>query len=247
MLFGYPSALARIGSYAKNKDVRMNDLNIRVAFVTAERLYPEQRGIIETVFGCTVANGYGGRDAGFIAHECSQGGMHITAEDIIVETIDAQGQPTPPGVAGEIAVTHLATKDFPFIRYRTGDVGVLDQSLCACGRGLPLLKEIQGRTTDFVVASDGTVMHGLALIYVLRELEQIEAFKIVQESIDYTRVLVVPRAGFDGATEEAIVRGLRKRLGETVRITVEKVQELPSERSGKMRYVQSHVASVPVG
>ncbi|HKY02157.1 MAG TPA: phenylacetate--CoA ligase family protein [Burkholderiales bacterium] len=246
MLFGYPSALARIASYAKNKGVRMNDLNIRVAFVTAERLYPEQRGIIETVFGCKVANGYGGRDAGFIAHECPHGGMHITAEDIIVETIDAQGRSTPPGVAGEIAVTHLATKDFPFIRYRTGDVGVLDQSLCACGRGLPLLKEIQGRTTDFVVASDGTVMHGLALIYVLRELEEIEAFKIVQESIDYTRVLVVARAGFDAATEEAIVRGLRKRLGEMVRITVEKVQELPSERSGKMRYVQSHVASVPV-
>ena len=59
----------------------------------------------------------------------------------------------------EIVVTHLATGDFPFIRYRTGDVGVLSDRDCACGRGLPVLGEIQGRTTDFVVARDGTVMH----------------------------------------------------------------------------------------
>ena len=96
--------------------------------------------------------------------------MHITAEDIIVETIGADGRPVGAGASGEIVVTHLASRDFPFIRYRTGDFGVLDTRLCACGRGLPLLREIQGRSTDFVVAADGTLMHGLALIYVIRDL-----------------------------------------------------------------------------
>ena len=47
---------------------------------------------------------------------------------------------------------------------------MIDDMPCPCGRGLPLLKEIQGRTTDFVVAADGTLMHGLALIYVIRDL-----------------------------------------------------------------------------
>ena len=87
----------------------MNDLGIKVAFVTSERLYDDQREASPRVFACPVANGYGGRDAGFIAHQCPQGGMHITAEDIIVEIIDSDGNPLPHGTAGEIVVTHLAT------------------------------------------------------------------------------------------------------------------------------------------
>src|SRR5205085_2015287 len=150
MLFGYPSVLAHIARYAQQRGVRLDDLGTKVAFVTAEKLYDEQRDLIRRVFGCPVANGYGGRDAGFIAHECPVGGMHITAEDVIVEAIDARGQPVAAGTPGEIVITHLATRDFPFIRYRTGDIGVLSDERCCCGRGLPLLKEIQGRATDFV-------------------------------------------------------------------------------------------------
>jgi hypothetical protein len=108
MLFGYPSALTHIARHAEKRGVAMNDLGIRVAFVTSERLYDDQRATISRVFGCRVANGYGGRDAGFIAHECPSGGMHLTAEDIIVELVDAQGQPVPDGSPGEIVVTHLA-------------------------------------------------------------------------------------------------------------------------------------------
>jgi phenylacetate-CoA ligase len=144
MLFGYPSALSRIAQHALDRGLSMADLGIRVVFVTSERLYDNQRALIESTFGCPVANGYGGRDAGFIAHQCPAGGMHLTAEDIIVETLDESGRPTPPGAAGEIVVTHLATSHFPFVRYRTGDVGVLDDKPCSCGRGLPLLREIQG-------------------------------------------------------------------------------------------------------
>jgi phenylacetate-CoA ligase len=202
-------------------------------------LYPEQRDQIARVFGCRVANGYGGRDAGFIAHECPAGGMHITAEDIIVEIVDAEGKFQPPGVAGEIVVTHMATQSFPFIRYRTGDVGVLDERVCACGRGLPLIKEIQGRTTDFVVARDGTVMHGLALVYVVRDLPGIAKFKIVQESVDHTRVLLVANADFDRGNAEQIRSGMAQRLGQDVQIDIEFVDDIPAEASGKYRYVIS--------
>ena len=246
MLFGYPSSLALIARYAETKGVAMSDLGIRVAFVTSERLYDDQRATIQGVFGCPVANGYGGRDAGFIAHECPSGGMHVSAEDIVVETVDPSGASVGDGEAGEIVITNLATGDFPFIRYRTGDIGVLDQRTCACGRGLPLLKEVQGRATDFVVASDGTIMHGLALIYVIRDLPGIETFRIVQESIDRTRVLVVPGPGFGSAVRERIETGLKQRLGDSVDVSVELVDSLPREVSGKFRYVQSRVAQPAV-
>jgi phenylacetate-CoA ligase len=242
MLFGYPSALAHIASHAERRGISLADARIAVAFVTSERLYDHQREAIARVFGCRVANGYGGRDAGFIAHECPSGGMHVTAEDIVVEIVDQSGRRLPPGELGEIVVTHLATEDFPFVRYRTGDIGALDVHACACGRGLPLLREVEGRTTDFVVAQDGTVMHGLALIYVLRALSGIRQFKIVQESLGRVRVLLVPDGVLAPDIARTIEREFRSRLGRAVSVVVETVQEIPPERSGKFRYVVSAVS-----
>ncbi len=244
MLFGYPSALAHIARHARATGRPMNDLGVQVAFVTGERLYDDQRETIAMTFGCRVANGYGGRDAGFIAHECPHGRMHISAEDLIVEIVGEDGRALEPGSPGEIVITHLATADFPFIRYRTGDMGVIDPHACLCGRGLPVLKEIHGRSTDFVVAADGTVMHGLSLIYVLRDVPGLKQFKIVQESLDKTRVLVVPDDGFDKAELPRIESGLAARLGQGVTIDIECVERIPPEASGKHRYVVSHVAGV---
>lgn len=242
MLFGYPSALSHIARHAEKRGVAMNDLGIRVAFVTSERLYDDQRATISRVFGCRVANGYGGRDAGFIAHECPHGGMHLTAEDIVVELVDSAGQPVPNGQAGEIVVTHLATRDFPFIRYKTGDVAVMDDRRCACGRGLPMLKEIQGRTTDFVVAADGTVMHGLALIYILRDLPGMQAFKVTQHTLTRCQVDLVVDPTFDQARQlPGIVSGFHKRLGAQVQVDVSFVEQIQPEKSGKFRYIVSHV------
>ena len=191
------------------------------------------------MFGCRVANGYGGRDAGFIAHECPEGGMHITAEDIIIEMVDAQGASVPSGVAGEIVVTHLATGDFPFVRYRTGDLGVLDDRHCACGRGLPLLREIQGRTTDFLIAQDGTIMHGLAAVYPIRDLPEVAEFVVLQDSLDLTRVMVVAGPGYGPETGLKIAEALKQRLGVDVTVQVEQVAQIPRTASGKHRYVQS--------
>lgn len=243
MLFGYPSSLALIAGHARKKGIAMDKLGIRVVFVTSEKLYDEQRLAIETVFGAPVANGYGARDAGFIAHQCPSGSLHISAEDIIVETVRVDGNPAPAGEAGEIVVTHMATPEFPFVRYRTGDVGVLSGTACACGRGLPVLEEVQGRTTDFVVAQDGTVMHGLALIYTVRDLPGVERFKIVQVSLERTEVLLVTNPSFRSESEARIIRDFRRRLGEKVEISIQRVAEIPSEKSGKYRYVTSRVAA----
>lgn len=243
MLFGYPSAFALLAAFGRQHGIQLDDIGIKVAFVTSERLYDHQRALIEEVFGCPVANGYGGRDAGFIAHQCPAGGMHITAEDIIVEIVSGDGKPLPAGECGEIVITHMATSDFPFIRYRTGDMGVLTDAPCSCGRGLPLLKEIHGRNTDFIVARNGTRMHGLALIYTLRDIDGIAEFKIVQESLDETVVFVVWEAGESPAAVDRIRTEFGERLGDSVRINVRTVEQIEAEASGKFRYVVSKVDS----
>ncbi|MEZ5529329.1 MAG: AMP-binding protein [Porticoccaceae bacterium] len=242
MLFGYPSALAHIAEHSQKRGVDLSNIGLRVAFVTSERLYDHQREKIEQVFGCPVANGYGGRDAGFIAHQCPAGSLHLTAEDIIVEIVDGEGRVLPPGQSGEIVVTHLATRDYPFVRYRTGDVGTLSATPCSCGRGLPVMQDIQGRSTDFLVGQDGTVIHGLALIYILRDLPGIASFKITQESLELTRVDIVCGDGFVTTNEQAIKSVFKQRLGQGVTVEFNYCEEIKPEKSGKFRYVISKVA-----
>ncbi len=241
MIFGYPYSIAHIARHAQRRGVRLNDLGVKVAFVTSEYLYPHQRDTIGTVFGCPVANGYGGRDAGFIAHECEAGGMHITAEDIIVETLDASGAPAAPGQPGEVTVTHLATRDYPFIRYRTGDIAVLDDQRCRCGRCLPMIREIQGRTNDFLIATDGTPMPCGAFTYLVREIPGVESFKVVQESMTLTRIWLVVGDRFEPSALRALEKGFRRRLGEGVQIGIACVDHIPAEKSGKFQYISSRI------
>jgi phenylacetate-CoA ligase len=243
MLFGYPSSLALIAEFSSKNGYKMDNLGIEVVFVTSERLYEHQRRTIETAFGAPVANGYGGRDAGFIAHQCPQGAMHITAEDIVVEIVGEDGKVLPCKERGEIVITHMSTGDFPFVRYRTGDIGSLSGATCTCGRGLPVLEEIDGRSTDFVIAADGTVLHGLALIYVLREIPQVEAFKIIQKAIGTITVQLVISACDTAKLEKNVTEQFRRRMGNPLVVNFEYVPRIEREASGKFRYVVSQLPS----
>lgn len=242
MLFGYPSSLAFMAHRAAERGVRMNDLGIAVAFVTAERVYPHQRDVIRRVFGCPVADGYGGRDSGFIAHECPEGGLHITAEDIIVEIVDAEGRILEPGQAGDVVITQLFTREFPFVRYKNGDVAVLHDKACICGRGLPLIRQVQGRTNDFLVTESGGKVHDVAFAMVLRDMPGVRQFKIVQESIHIVRLELVVGQDFDVAMQTPKIESVfRHHLGARLRLSIDLVPRIAPEPSGKYRYVVSRV------
>jgi phenylacetate-CoA ligase len=242
MVFGYASAVALLARHAEARGQSLDDLGVRVVFTTGETLYPDQREVIERVFGAPVANGYGSRDAGFIAHQCPQGSLHLSAEDIIVEVIDADGRSVAAGQSGEIVVTHMATDDFPFIRYRTGDVATLSNAQCACGRGLPVLQDVMGRTTDFIRTAAGSQMHALALIYEVRDKPGVRAFKFIQAEDLSLELLLVAGPELTTSVEESIRSGLVQRMGEGAAVTIRRVAEIPPEKSGKYRYVVSHAA-----
>jgi phenylacetate-CoA ligase len=109
-----------------------------------------------------------------------------------------------------------------------------------------VIGEVIGRTTDFVVRADGTVMHALAVIYVLRAVDGVGEFKIIQHDLDQIEVLVVPDARWTPAAAEAIERGLQLRLGSDVRIETRLVDSIAPEASGKHRYVVSRAKSPAV-
>jgi phenylacetate-CoA ligase len=243
MLFGYASALALLASHAQREGRKVDELGIRVAFATGETLYPGQREIIGRVFGCPVANGYGSRDGGFIAHECPQGSLHLSAEHIVVELVDEAGQLVAPGEVGEVVVTHLATPEFPLIRYRTGDMAAQATSPCRCGRGLPVLEKVLGRSTDFIRTPSGNLMHALALIYEVREKPGVRAFKFIQDEDLSLELLLVAGPELTADVERQIVAGLMARMGAGGRLKITRVAEIPPEKSGKYRYVVSRAGA----
>lgn len=242
-LFGYASALYLLARYLRAHDRAPGPDSLRVAFTTAEPLYDFQREAIQSAFGCPAAVEYGSRDAGLIANECPEGGLHMAAEGILAEILPSgPGAGAEADATGEIVITNAYSFAMPIIRYRTGDVGSLADGACRCGRGLPRLGPVEGRRTDFLVTPGGRVMHALAAIYILRELPGLREFQLVQERADLVRVALVADQGFSSEIPDRAAAGLRRLLGGGVAIEVEIVREIPRTASGKHRYVISKVS-----
>lgn len=240
MVAGYPSALARLAAHARRTGRDLAKARTKVAFVTGEMLYDDQRQAIREGFGCAVANCYGARDAGFLAHECPQGGLHVGNEYVVMELVGTDGQPVPIGAPGEVVVTHLASRDFPFVRYRTGDMAVATGGTCACGRGLPLLARVEGRRNDWVLNRSGEWMHGASVTYVLRDAPGIQAYKVVQQKDLSIDVQVVCDGSLPEAVRRQIESQLEARIGAGTEVRVHVVDDIPAEVSGKYRFVISH-------
>lgn len=238
-IFGYPSSIARLCRHAGNTRGVIQTPSLRAVFVTGELFLPEDRAVIEETVAVPVADGYGARDAGFIAHQCPAGAYHVTMESVIVELLDTAGGPVPNGQTGEVTITHLDAYGMPFIRYRTGDLARRGQSPCPCGRELETLERIEGRSTDMLRTADGGHAHALAAIYVLREEPAVAQFRVRQRPNLDLDVTIVPRAAYDDDCGARIRRGLRRQIGGDIEVRINSVDEIPPSPSGKHRFVET--------
>jgi phenylacetate-CoA ligase len=242
-IFGYPSTIDLFCRMAAKQNFHLNKEGIQVVFSTAEVLYEHQRqSISEYLGGLPVVDGYGSREGGFISHQCRENTHHVMDPNYVIEFIK-DGKEARLGEDGEITVTHLDAWGMPFIRYSTGDIAKPGGNSCKCGRGLSTISAIQGRTTDFIVTPDGRWQHALSIIYVVRDIEGVAEFKIIQQDVDDIRVLLKIHDDLypvDG--NERILAGFKKRMGEDVRVKIERVSDIPREASGKHRYVVSKVS-----
>ncbi len=245
-LYGYSSVLARFARYLIAERRSVPTGRLRVAIGTAEMLPPADRAVMVEAFGCPVAAEYGCRDGGLIAHECPSGGLHLMHDAIHVELLDAAGQPVKTGEEGEVCLTNLYSQAFPLIRYRLGDLAVRSPTACPCGLPHPTLARLTGRSTDTLFRDDGARVHGLALIYVLRELPGVDRFRIHQKQLGRVEVSVVPGAAW---SEERVgpdlVARVHRVLGAGTRVDVSLVSDLPPLPSGKHRYVICDIGESP--
>lgn len=213
---------------------------LRVVIGNAEGLPESSRRSIAQAFGCPVRNTYGMAEMAAAASECREGAMHVWPEEGCVEILrDGEDTPAGEGETGRLVVTGLLNADFPLIRYETGDRGRLRrEASCPCGRSLPVLETLEGRSQDLVTTRDGRRIFWLNPIFYGLPVRQAQ---VVQETLDRIRVIVVPGALFAPAVAAEIGARLKARVGE-LEVIVETAPEIPKTAAGKVRPVVSLVA-----
>ena len=212
--------------------------------VTAAPLSPGTRAEIEDAFGAPCFDHYRSAEIPWMAGECgAQSGLHVFADVRRIEIVDDADRIVPEGVEGEVIVSDLTNRVFPIVRYRLGDISSYRPGVCACGRGLPRLGPISGRSSDAVRLPDGTTIAG-ALGHVFDDAPlSIRQFEIVQDA-DYAVTLrCIPsdapdaQRGIDAAMEK-----LRHATKGLVSVRLELVDTIP-QIGGKMRFIRSMVDS----
>ena len=237
-VYSYASTLWRFAQFVHQHRPELKGVIRKVAFATGEQMLPEWRGEIIRHLECSVAEEYGCREGGLIAHECPQGAYHIMAEQVMVEILDDAGCPLPPGQEGRVVITNLESQAMPFIRYDTGDRAALRLGPCSCGRLLPTMCRPTGRTFDFLETNDGTKITGISLSRDLKEIEGIAHYRVTQEARARLRVLLVINSRYHRRDGEAQIRRfVSARIGSATEVIIDYVDRLPPHRSGKYRYV----------
>jgi phenylacetate-CoA ligase len=212
--------------------------SMKAVITSSEPLAARMRECLSRVFHAPVFDTYSAVEACCLASECGHGSMHVSPDVGIVELLDDQGNPVPPGRTGEIVATGLLNWAQPLIRYRTGDLAAWSDQACPCGRAMPVLTGIEGRLEDAVIAPDGSLMvrfHG-----VFYGVDHMREAQVVQEELDRFRVRVAAAPGFGDIQRKKITENIRARVG-AVKVEFEIVEALERTARGKVKAVISKV------
>lgn len=243
LLDGYAESFNFLARFLKNNPY--NGHKPKAIITSAQTLPRESRKIIEGSFNCKVFDKYGSREfGGGVAYQCGHGNnYHIVAECNIVEIIK-EGKKAKQGEVGEVVITELNNYAMPLIRYKIGDLAVAvdENAVCPCGRGLPMIGEIQGRLQSVVVGTSNQFIPGTFFnrVFFKHDLA-IRQYQIVQEKRGELIIKIIKGNIFTDPVLNEILKDIKKHMGEDLKIVVEFVNEIPLGRTGKRQYCVSKI------
>jgi phenylacetate-coenzyme A ligase PaaK-like adenylate-forming protein len=230
----YPSMLARLVGEARAGRLQIRPRRI---LTMAEPLLAETRKAAEETWQAPVANMWGTSEAGVTAIGCFKGaGMHLSDDLLIVEAVDADGNPVAAGVRShKVYVTNLFNPLMPLIRYEISDEVTLLDEPCACGSVHRRIADIEGRNDDTFVYADGVSVHPHLFRSILGREPAISQYQ-VQQTRAGADIIVCAEGPFD-------VESLNRKLGEALArsgcpepaVTVTVVGSIPRLATGKLK------------
>ena len=243
IIIGYTNPL-----YNFAKFIRQNGIvkfKPKAIISAAEKLHEFQRQEISEVFNCEVFNTYGSREFMLIASECEKHkGLHVNAENLFVEIIKADGTPAKAGEIGDIVITDLHNYGMPFIRYSIDDMAVAYDRACSCGRGLPMIEDVIGRSLDMIKTPDGRFVPGEFFPHLMKEFKEIKQFQVIQKSLDNLVIKIIKNGSFNNGRLKFLQDEARNVLGQNINIDIQFVDEIPLTATGKFRVTISEISQV---
>jgi len=247
-LSGYVSAIYLYADFINRGGSRAK-FNLRGVSTTAEPLLGYQRRAISKAFRCDVFDQYGCGEINSLGFECEKHmGLHVPIERVHIEFLDLKDDsPVSEGEMGKVIVTCLDNYGMPFIRYDTEDLGIKREEFCTCGRKLPLMDQITGRTFDLIRLPNGKVIYPGFFAYVLEELEWIAEydiiqFQLIQKKSDHIVLKLQSQKQPSQKSLESFRQFVMKKLEDVV-FDIQFVNQIPASASGKRRYMISEVQS----
>jgi phenylacetate-CoA ligase len=228
-IVGYVSSLREFAGFliAEGRTIPQ----VQAVLAAAEPVHSSTRELVGEAFGAPLFNTYGSREFMSIGAECiHQAGLHINADNLLVEA----EEPAESGPS-ELLITDLHNYGMPFIRYRIGDAGLLTDSPCQCGRGLPLLKQIEGRVLELLRTQDGRVVPGEFFPHLMKEITEVREFQVEQKTLREIALSLVLDRPLSEDSRALLKRELAKVFAQDTRITIRTVESIPRLRSGKRR------------
>ena len=236
LLYGHAHSLFVLAEYLRRLGI--DSIKPRGILSTSMMLMSNERKTIEDVFGIKVTDRYGCEEVSLIASECERHeGMHLNIEHLYIEFMKEDGNQAKPGEMGRIIVTDLMNRAMPFIRYQVEDLGMPTDKKCSCGRGLPFMERVIGRTADFLIRKDGSRVAGVSLIEnTLTKIPGIDQMQIVQETLDHFIIKLVKGRGYTKNSQIKLISYFQGLFGDGINVEVHPVEDIPPELSGKHRF-----------
>jgi phenylacetate-CoA ligase len=236
LLFGHAHSIYLLARFVR--DLSIGVIRPKAIISTSMMLLSSERRFIEEIFGVRVFDRYGCEEVSLIASECEKHeGLHMNIEHLYIEFLRDDGRYAGPGEEGKIVVTDLMNRAMPLIRYEVQDVGVPLDTECSCGRGLPLMAGVAGRVADFLIKKDGTRVAGVSLIEnTLTKIRGIDQMQIIQESLDFFRISMVPGKLYGEAAGRELTAYFQRLFGPEIQVSLQLVAAIEQEKSGKYRF-----------
>lgn len=236
---GYSSALYILATFLESMDI---EIQKPAAIITSsEKLFKFQKEKIQLQFHCDVFDDYGNRETSLRAFECKEhSGYHISAENGIIEFMKGN-EPVGDGEMGAFLLTDFNNYAMPLIRYEIGDAGIPMDEICPCGRGLPMIKSIEGRIVDIIITPSGRYLPGEFILAIIEYygIDGIKEYQIIQKKKNLLLIYLVKDSNFKDEKLKIMINVIKQYTGEEMEIIIEFVESIEPSKSGKRRFTIS--------
>lgn len=230
-LDGFMSCIYEIAKYIEKNKIKL-EFTPKAIFPTSETVLEHQKEVVERVFKCKVRNQYASSEGASFVTECVEGKLHYNMDTGIIEEND-----------GDILITSFTSYGTPLVRYRIGDRMIFLKEECSCGNCHPVIERIEGRNTDYLYSKERGKINAAnmsnVIKYIPNAVKNIQFIQNVEDEIIIN--IAVDRERYLEKYDEEILNEMKNRFGLNMKFTINKMDEIPKEKSGKYRYIKNNL------